>query len=80
MNRIYQGKVTRVEIPDPDNKGEGLPYHRDSGMARPLKTRIPELRQQVESEINARTDWSVEEQERRPKSAELREYEKLRAE
>jgi hypothetical protein len=119
MNRIYQGKVTQVEIPDPGilsasndaprsrerervvedrvrdvgEKHESaertevrcrnqswLLFHRDTDEARRLTGRIPELRQQVEAEIKERAGWSVEEQKRRPKSAELLEYEKLRAE
>ena len=108
MNRIYQGKVTQVEIPDPGNLSASIPFsasdgekvaegpmrcspaksrnqscrlfHRDTNEARKLTGRIPELRRQVEAEIIARAGWSVEEQQRRPKSLELLEYEKLRAE
>ena len=111
MNRIYQGQVTQVEIPDPGilsaaipfsasdgevplshRMGEGLRvrvaagrmrcspaksrskqwllFHRDTGEARRLTGRIPELRHQVEAEITARAGWSVEEQKRRPKGPE----------
>ena len=80
MNRIYQGKVTQVEIPDSAAKGKWLLFHRDTDEARRLTGRIPELRQQVEAEITMRAGWSVEEQKRRPKSTELLDYEKLRAE
>ncbi len=108
MNRIYQGKVTQVEIPDlsilsasnsfsasdGEKVAEGrmrcspaksrnqtwLLFHRDTDEARRLTGRIPELREQVEAEITACAGWPVEEQKRRPKSAELLEYEKLRAE
>ena len=80
MNRIYQGKVTQVEIPDSVEKGKWLLFHRDTDEARRRTGRIPELRQQVEAEITARAGWSVEEHKRRPKSPARLEYEKLRAE
>ena len=80
MNRIYQGKVTQVEIPDSANKVKWLLFHRDSDRARELTGRIPELREQGEAEITERAGWSVKEQKRRPKSPALMEYEKLRAE
>lgn len=81
MNRIYQGRVTRVEIPDPATKGkEWLVCHTDLNRARHLTTRIPELRGKVESEMAKRADWTKDERKQRPKSKELQEYEDLRAE
>lgn len=80
MNRIYQGKVTQVEIPDPAEKGKWLLFHCGTEEARRLTGRIPESRRQVEAEITARAGWSVEEQKRRPKSPELLDLEKIHAE
>jgi len=79
MNRIYQGRVAQVQIPNPDIKGEWLLFHRDLKVAREITERIPELRQQVESEIAQRGKMCSHERERKAKSPELQEYERLRA-
>jgi len=81
MNRIYQGKVTQVEIPDPDTKGkEWLLFHRDLERARDLTKRIPELRQKVKREMEERARLSKEQRKQAPKSKDLEKFELLRTE
>jgi hypothetical protein len=91
MNRIYQGRVARVEIPIQitlPQKGKGKPkietqwllFHRDPVRAQHLTRRVPELLEKIESEIAGRAVLSKEERAQRPKSKELQEYELLRAE
>jgi len=51
MNRIYQGRVTKVEIPDVTSDGnEWLILHRDRERAQFLTRRIPELHERAEPE------------------------------
>jgi hypothetical protein len=81
MNRIYQGKVTAVEIPDgKDEQGKPLIFHRDIDRARVLTERIPALRLKVEGEISERAKMSKEQRDQTQESAELKEYHALRAE
>ncbi len=78
MNRIYQGKVARVEILNPDAKGDWLLFHRDTNQAKELSKQIPALRQQVEPEIAERAKLSKEQRQYTPKSPQLEQYENLR--
>lgn len=62
MNRIYQGRVSSVEMLNPDNGGAKaqpwLFYHRDAKRAAELTKRIPELRLKVERLIKDNMGWS----------------------
>jgi hypothetical protein len=81
MNRIYQGKVAFVEIPRHSKAGnEWSLFHRDLERAGHLTRHIPELREEVESEIAVRAALAKDARERTPKSPELHEYEQLRDE
>ena len=80
MNRIYQGRVTNVEISDPDQKGKWLLFHPELKRARHLTKRVPKLRQKVQAEIEERARLSKEERKQREKSEELQEYDRLRDE
>lgn len=84
MNRIYQGRVTKVEIKNPDKQAAKtqpwLLYHHDPKRAAELTKKIPELRKQVEPEAAERAKLSKEDRKKRAKSNELQEYERLRDE
>jgi hypothetical protein len=80
MNRIYQGRVTQIEIPNPTVETDWLLFHRDPRSAQECTKRIPELRQKVEGEIAAREKMSKEQRERTKPSAELQDYRALRSE
>ncbi len=84
MNRIYQGRVTKVEIPNPDLSTQKdqpwILFHSDPKRAVELTKRLPELREKIEAEIARRAKLSKEERARTAKSPELEEYERLRDE
>lgn len=84
MNRIYQGKVSSVEIRNPEKKAspgqQWLLFHRDVERAAELMGRIPALRAKLDPEITRRAKMSKDERERQSKSRELQEYERLRDE
>src|SRR6266699_2441374 len=80
MNRIYQGRVTQVEIPDPDEKGKWLLFHRDLEKALDLTKRTPQLRKKVQPEIDKRAGLPKAERNQLAKSEELQKYERLRDE
>lgn len=81
MNRIYQGKVTAVEIPDgKDDQDKSLIFHSDIGRAKLLTERIPLLRSKVDDEMKARSKMPQEQRQQYPDSKDLQEYRALRTE
>ena len=81
MNRIYQGKVAAVEIPDgKDEQGKPFIFHSDIARAKLLAERIPLLRSKVDDEMKARSKMSQGQRQQKPESKDLQEYRALRAE
>ena len=81
MNRIYQGRVTSVEMLDAtSDKEKWIIFHNDPKRAQFLTQRIPELRIMTETERVKRSKLTKEDRAQRHKSKELQEYEQLRVE
>jgi hypothetical protein len=83
MNRIYQGRVSRVEIPNPKfgktNPAEAqwLRFHADPARAAEITVLIEQLRPGADAEIKRRNESKGD---KSPKSPQLLEYERLQDE
>jgi CRISPR-associated endonuclease C2c1-like protein len=83
MNRIYQGRVTRVEIPKrksgEENSGElqWLRFHTNPELAEKITNRIEELRPDAEAELKRRNETKGE---KLAKGLLLLDYERLQDE
>ena len=83
MNRIYQGRVSRVEIPNPKfgktNPAEAqwLRFHADPARAAEITVLIEQLRPGADAEIKRRNESKGD---KSPKSPQLLEFERLQDE